>query len=328
MEVAAERRDKTILSCFLGVHGVYERLRRGASVVPSFSFPESAARALGQVASYAEWRNGPLGQVPEFDDCDRSNALRLVARKLESGDGWLDPASVSELLGCYGIASAKSRQVDSADDVRSAAEEIRKPVAVKVVSQSIVHKTDVGGVRLGLETPDDAEAAAKEIEKSLTELGMADELDGFLVQEMVTLEGAEMFVGVTQDPLFGPLLACGAGGTMVELIRDVSVRITPLTDLDAREMITSLKTYPRFEGYRGQPPLDRGAFEELLLRLSTMVEHLPAIADLDFNPVLVAEKGAGCMVLDARIKVASPAPERPRGARTVTGSSPHQNQQV
>ena len=123
-----------------------------------------------------------------------------------------------------------------------------------------------------------------------------------------------MFVGMTLDPSFGPLLACGAGGMMVELLRDVSVRITPLTDLDAREMLRSLKTWPLFEGYRGRPALNSAAMEELLLRLSALVEDLPHLAELDLNPVHVSH--AGCIVLDARIKIATPKPPLPRGART------------
>jgi acyl-CoA synthetase (NDP forming) len=121
---------------------------------------------------------------------------------------------------------------------------------------------------------------------------------------------------VTHDPLFGPLIACGAGGVMVELTRDVSVRITPLTDLDARQMLRALKTWPLFEGYRGLPALDAAATEDLLLRVSAMVDDLPHISELDLNPVLVSETGKGCLVLDARIRLARPKPPKPRGART------------
>jgi acyl-CoA synthetase (NDP forming) len=133
---------------------------------------------------------------------------------------------------------------------------------------------------------------------------------------MADREGEEMFVGVTHDPLFGPLIACGAGGVTVELTRDVSVRITPLTDLDAKQMLRGLKTWPLFEGYRGRPPLDAPATEDLLLRISAMVEDLPHISELDLNPVLVSEAGRGCLVLDARIRLARPAPAKPRGSRT------------
>ena len=124
-----------------------------------------------------------------------------------------------------------------------------------------------------------------------------------------------MFVGMTLDPLFGPLIACGAGGTMVELIRDISVRITPLTNADAKEMLRSLKTFPLFEGYRGRAPLNAYAFEDLLLRVSQMVEDIPHLSEIDLNPVLVSEQSY--VVIDARMRIAPSNPLPPRGARTV-----------
>jgi acyl-CoA synthetase (NDP forming) len=160
--------------------------------------------------------------------------------------------------------------------------------------------------------------AADAICASLEQLGRAEELEGFLVQEMAPPDGTEMFVGMTHDPTFGPLLACGAGGTLVELLRDISLRITPLTDLDASEMLRSLKTWPLFGGYRGSPPLDAAALQELILRVSAMVEDLPHIAELDLNPVLVYESGKGCSVVDARVRLTRPLPGTPRGARTKT----------
>jgi len=125
-----------------------------------------------------------------------------------------------------------------------------------------------------------------------------------------------MFVGMTFDPSFGPLVACGAGGTLVELTRDVAVRITPLTDTDVHEMVRSLRTLPLLEGYRGAPRLDVAALEDILLRIGVLVEHLPHVAEVDLNPVMVMEDGKGCIVVDARIRVAAPAPEVPRGARS------------
>jgi acyl-CoA synthetase (NDP forming) len=170
------------------------------------------------------------------------------------------------------------------DEVREAAGSIGGPVAVKINSHKILHKSDVGGVRLGLSGPDEAGDAAAAIMGSLGEQGLAGDIDGFLVQEMITRDGAELFVGMTLDPSFGPLLACGAGGTLVELLKDVSVRITPLTDVDVHDMLRSLKMFPLLEGYRGSPRLDIEAAEEHLLRLSARVEDLPHLAELDMTP--------------------------------------------
>jgi acetyl coenzyme A synthetase (ADP forming)-like protein len=318
LEGSVRSTGKTVLSCFLGVHGVHELLRAGPTVVPSYTFPESAARALGRVARYAAWRTAGEGTLPKYTDVDRQGAAALAGDVLARGERWIEPDAVAHLMDLYGIGSARSVVVRTPGDVAAAARGIGGAVAVKVDSRAIVHKTDVGGVRLGLSTPEAAEAAATEIAAGLERRGLGGAIDGFLVQEMVASEGAEMFVGMTLDPLFGPLLACGAGGTMVELIRDVSVRITPLTDLDASEMVRSLKSYPLFEGYRGGPPLDREALEDLLLRVSAMVEDLPALAEIDLNPVIVSEAGRGCVVVDARMRIARPKPPTPRGARSMS----------
>lgn len=316
MHSAEKVRQKTLLACFLGTQGIHEMLQNGNVLVPSFSFPESAARALSRVAKYGVWKHEPEGHIPELAGIHRAEALGLVSDALRRSEGWVDPVRVSELLSLYGIPSVRSRAASTPVEVAHAASEIGRPVAVKIVSERIVHKTDVGGVRLDLATPDEARRAAEAITRSLADQGFTDEPDGFLVQEMVSAEGSEMFVGMSHDPSFGPLLACGVGGTLVELLRDVSVRITPLTDKDVKEMLRHLNTWPLFEGYRGRPPLDRAAFEDLLLRVSAMVEDLPHLAELDLNPVLVAERDGGCVVLDARIRVAVPEPELPRGART------------
>jgi acetyl coenzyme A synthetase (ADP forming)-like protein len=318
---AAKGIDKTILSCFLGVRGIHDLFASDKRTIPSFSFPESAARALAAVASYAVWRGSPEGEVPQHEDVRRADALALVSHHAHEEDHWLDPATVDALLSCYGIRVARSRTVQTEEEVEQAAAEMTAPFVVKLVSQTIVHKSDVGGVRLDLADPPAAKMAATEIRMALRETGQEDGLDGFLVQEMVQAAGAEMFVGVTNDPSFGPLIACGAGGTLVELMRDVSVRITPLTDRDAAEMVASLKSHPLFEGYRGSDALDEAAFVDLLLRISSLVEHLPHVTELDLNPVLVLPKGQGYVVLDSRIKVGTAPAITPRGARSRPGVS-------
>ncbi|MDQ3985141.1 MAG: GNAT family N-acetyltransferase, partial [Actinomycetota bacterium] len=317
VESAEKLNHKTVLSCFLGIQGAHQQLQRKDTVIPSHAFPESAARALGRVVEYAGWRARPAGRVPTFKNTDRSGAHYLVAEALRQSRSWLTARQVSDLLDCYGIKSVPNRMVRDVSDIARAAAELTPPLVVKVESRTILHKTEVGGVLLNLQTPEEAGAAGEELLDSLSAMGRADETEGWLVQEMVSAEGAEMFVGMTLDPLFGPLLACGAGGTMVELMRDVSVRITPLTDVEAEEMLRSLKSWPLFEGYRGAPPIDAAALQDLLLRLSTMVEDLPHVAELDLNPVFVYEEGKGCVVLDARIRVTKPVPAAPRGARTV-----------
>src|SRR6266545_2126394 len=182
------------------------------------------------------WLTRPEGIVPRFDDVRRDEAYAVIAAALGRGGGWLTAEELEELLGCYGLPVARSAR---------AAWDLGGPVALKALGPDIVHKTDVGGVRLGLDGPDDVTSAAKEMARRTDEAGLT--LEGFLVQEMVT-GGVEMLVGVAQDPLFGPVVACSAGGTAAELLRDVSVRIAPITDLDASEMVRSLKTFPLLDG--------------------------------------------------------------------------------
>jgi acyl-CoA synthetase (NDP forming) len=170
-------------------------------------------------------------------------------------------------------------------------------VALKAVGP--LHKTDVGGVRLGLRGSEAVVAAAKEMQERVAALG--EPLEGYSVQEMV--DGVEMLVGVTHDDVFGPIVACGAGGTTAELLKDVAVRVAPVTDTAAREMVRSLKTFPLLDGYRGAPPADVHALEEVILRVSALASDHEAVREMDCNPVMVGETRA--VVVDSRVRVAA-----------------------
>jgi acyl-CoA synthetase (NDP forming) len=176
------------------------------------------------------------------------------------------------------------------------------PVAVKLASSTIVHKTDVRGVVLDLNSEDEVKKAFKDIKARLAETGRQSEMWGVIVQPMVT-EGVEVVAGVTQDPSFGPIIMFGLGGIYTELLKDVAVRLHPVTDVDAHELVSSIKTSKLFEGFRGAPPSDTRSLEDLLLRLSALVDNVPQIAELDLNPVKVMEREKGYWVVDARIMV-------------------------
>jgi len=191
-----------------------------------------------------------------------------------------------------------------------AAEQIGGEVALKAIAPDLLHKTEAGAVRLHLTGADAVRGAAREMNEVLSSRRHAP--SGFVVQRMAQ-RGVEMLVGVVHDPQFGPVVACGAGGVQVELLRDVSVRITPLATEDASDMIRELKTYPLLTGFRGSAATDVSALEEGLLRVSAMVEDIPQIAELDCNPFVVHEKGA--TILDARIRVATVAPPALFGVR-------------
>jgi acyl-CoA synthetase (NDP forming) len=174
------------------------------------------------------------------------------------------------------------------------------------VAATLVHKSDAGGVALGLVGRDAVAAAARDMRDSAAALGHV--VDGYLIQRMAP-PGLEMIVGVVHDPLFGPIVACGAGGITAELKGDVAVRLSPVTDRDAYDMVRSLRTFPLLNGYRGAPALDVESLEDVLLRLAAMVDEHAEIAELDLNPVIVSRNGA--IVVDARIRVEQPPPRRP-----------------
>jgi acetate---CoA ligase (ADP-forming) len=185
-------------------------------------------------------------------------------------------------------------------------------VVLKAVAPGLIHKTEAGAVRLTLEGSEETEEAAEEMLKQLESAGF--NVTGFIIQPMVPA-GIEMLVGVTHDPVFGPIMVCGAGGILVELLKDIAVRITPLTDRDASEMVCSLKTFPLLEGYRGGPRYDVAALEQVILRVGALVEDIHEIGELDLNPVIVLPEGQGVSLVDARIRVAEALPSLPFGAK-------------
>jgi acetate---CoA ligase (ADP-forming) len=303
-EMAAAQRDigddVPVLGVFMSEGELPPEL--GEAQIPAFPFPEDAAKALGRVAWYGEWRARPLGNVVEVGDADEQTARRVVADALPetAESAWLDARQTEQLLSAFGIATARARIVRTREEGAAALEELGEPVAVK--SAAPVHKTELGGVRLGLTRPEQVADAIDQIARDLKAAGRADVAEhGFLVQEMVR-DGVEMVVGVSHDPTFGPLLLAGIGGTLVELLKDVSVRIHPLTDVDVEEMLTSLRGYPLLTGYRGSRPVDVEAFKALLFRMSALVEAVPEIDEIDLNPVFVRRRGVAAV--DARVKLA------------------------
>lgn len=268
--------------------------------IPAFTYPEQAAAALGHIARWAEWRAQPAGRVvtPPGIDPRRGRALiRRVLASLPPG-GWADAATAAELLAAYGIPTAWSRRVSTPAEAAAAQAELARPAVVKIAAA--IHKTDVGGVALGIGTPQAAASAVTAIRAKLADAGIPEHGTEFLVQEQID-DGAEMIVGVTHDPAFGPLVLAGLGGTTVEVLGDVAVRITPLSDTDVDEMLRSLRSYRLLTGYRQSPPLDVAAFAEVLHRVSAMVEDIPEIAELDLNPVFVRPHGA--VTADVRIRL-------------------------
>ncbi|CAB3393165.1 bifunctional acetate--CoA ligase family protein/GNAT family N-acetyltransferase [Kyrpidia spormannii] len=293
---------KPVATVLMG-QSVPAALRVGDMLIPNYRFPEGAARALARAYRYAVWRATPEGIIPDFDDLDVDRARALIKEQLAAGASWLDPGTIADLFTCFGLPWAGGRVAATPEEAAALAREIGFPVVVKMVSRTLLHKSEWGGVVLGLTDGEAVRAACQGIRKRLAQAGRENELDGFLVQPMIQ-GGVELMVGVTTDPQFGPLIAFGLGGIYVEVLRDVVFRVTPLTDRGAREMVRGIRGYRLLEGYRGHAAADIPAVEDLLLRLSRMVEELPEVVELDLNPVMALEPGRGCRIVDARVRVA------------------------
>ncbi len=273
--------------------------------VPGYEFPEDAARAVALAARHGRWRSAEKGHSFEID-ARPEQAAAVISEELAAGSEWLSPARVAQLLECYGLPLISTRVAADVEQAVEIAGALGVPVALKASAEGLVHKSDAGGVLLDLDGPDEVRGAALQIEAAVKRAG--HELDGLVIQPMAP-EGVELIVGVVNDRSFGPVLACGAGGTTAELIKDVAVRITPVTDLDAREMLRSLQTYPLLAGYRGSEPCDIAAIEDVLLRVGAMVETHPEIVELDLNPLIASAEGA--VIVDARVRVHAAPPPAP-----------------
>jgi acyl-CoA synthetase (NDP forming) len=271
--------------------------------VPAYLFPEAAGRVLGKVAAYGEWRRRPLGLVPDFEDLDIEGARAVCSQVLrDRGPGWLTLEEIGRILQAVRLPAVPGGLARTADEAVDLAGKVGFPVAVKLSSAQLTHKTDVGGVHLNVADPSGVREAFLAIRRSLERTGQLQAMDGVWIQPMIS-EGVEVIVGVTEDPVFGPLVAFGLGGIQVEVMGDVQFRINPLTDQDARELVRGIKGYRLLNGFRGQPPADVEALEEVLLRVSRLVDEVPEITDLDFNPVITRPAGQGCVIVDARIRV-------------------------
>ena len=224
----------------------------------------------------------------------------VIDRAKSEGRTVLTEIESKQILEEAGIPTAIARLAKTADDAVKAAEELGFPVVLKIVSPDVTHKSDVGGVRLGLDSPETVAAAFAEITESVKRQQPDARVEGVAVQKMAR-PGTEVIVGMSKDPQFGPVLMFGLGGILVEVLKDVAFRIVPLEPRDARQMIREIKGFPVLEGFRGQEPADLEALEKLLLTVSAFVEAHPEVEELDLNPVFAYKDGA--LAVDARIVV-------------------------
>lgn len=287
---------KTVVSCFMGKGSEGSQPLQAAGI-PAYRFPEEAALALGAMNRYRRLRDRPVGRRHVYRiDLDKARAS--IARA--GADGWLPGEAAESLLSAAGLRIAPSKLVRTAGDAIQAAHEIGYPVVLKAESTKLLHKTDLGGVKVDLRNADEVWSAHQEIARRL---GKHDPRLRMKVQAMIR-GGQEVILGVSRDPQFGPLLMFGLGGIHVEVLRDVAVRVHPITDVQAREMITSIRGYPLLAGARGEPPADQAAVVRSLLRLSALVAAFDVIEEIDINPLIVSRVRGGSLIVDARVRVA------------------------
>jgi acetyltransferase len=294
--------QKPVLGCFMGREEVLTSIQElERNNIPAYLFPESAAKSIAGMHKYNELRQRREGEIKRFE-VDKQKAEKIISNAQNQGITYLPPENVRSILEAYGFRFPQSIQAKSEEEAVYYAKEIGYPVALKVVSPDIIHKSDKGGVILDIENGGEVKEGFRKISQEVKNKAPNAIIEGIMVQAMLK-GGRETILGMSLDPNFGPLIMFGLGGIYVEVLKDVTFRIAPITDLDAKDMVRSIKSFPLLSGVRGEDPVDIESIEEYIQRISRLVEDFPEIEELDVNPLLVFEKGKCCNVVDARMKI-------------------------
>jgi acyl-CoA synthetase (NDP forming)/GNAT superfamily N-acetyltransferase len=273
--------------------------------VPCYADPDNAARALGHAARYQAWRRRQRGKVPELGGLRAADARTLVTDFLAGspGGGWLPERRAADLLSCYGIPVVPTMAAASEQEAAEAAGQFGGRVVLKAEAEGLVHRTDAGGIRVDLRTPQEVAEGYR-----MLAADFGPRLQRVLVQPMLA-GGVDVFIGVVQEPVFGPLVVFGLGDAASEMLGDHVARLTPLTDADADEMINSVRAAPLLLGHRGIPPVDTAGLADVLLRVSRLADDLPEVSELDLNPVVAREDGV--YSVDVRVRISPAEPRDP-----------------
>jgi len=272
--------------------------------IPVFNFPENAAKAFGALYRYAMWMNRQsLAQFKLTHETQK--AADIIEKCLAEGKTYLGELDGLDVLKCYGLPVLPTELAETEDKAASIAKKIGFPVVMKIVSPQIIHKSDAGGVKVGIKSQKEAKDAFNEIVANARAFNSEAKIEGVLIQKMAD-RGEEVILGMSRYPLFGPLLMFGLGGVFVEVFKDVVFRVAPIGRNEARRMIRKIQGYKLFTGFRGKPVRDVETLERLLVCLSDLVTNHPQVHELDINPLLVHEKGKGATVADCRIILKDP----------------------
>ena len=301
MEIKAKNPEKPILGVFMTTSEFFTEISKMDVNMPFYMYAEEAAEAMARLDRQRKWMERPEGKMPVYD-VDKAKAERIIKAAVADGRAQLTTLESIDVLDAYGIRACKYGLATNEEEVVNLGNSIGYPVVMKMTSKTTSHKTDVGGVRVNIQSEEQLRAEYQDLIAKLTEKGLIEGLEGVIIQEMVK-GNREMVCGIATDPQYGPMMMFGLGGVFIETMKDVTFRIAPLTDVDADEMIKSVKAYELLKGARGTKPADMAQIQETLLRLSQMVNDFKFIDELDINPLLISEKTGEGIAVDGRIKV-------------------------
>lgn len=296
----SKSQSKPVVTSFMGGQSLGACLKLlNEHHIPNYPFPEHAVGVLASMARYRDWRNRPTAEYVHFE-VDKDRVRELFKRVRESGRVELGELESREVIEAYGMRLPKSELAQSPEEAAEIAARIGFPVVMKISSPDILHKSDIGGVKVGVSDPGMARDSYELIEYRARKYSRDAKIWGVLVQEQVR-KGREILVGVSRDPQFGPLIGFGMGGIYVEVLKDIAFRLAPLSRQEVAEQVRAIRTFPLLKGVRGDAPADIAAAEETVLRVSQLVTDFPEIVEMDINPLVVYNQGEGAIVLDARI---------------------------
>lgn len=301
MEIKAEHPEKPIIGVFMTKNEFFTKLSDMDVNIPFFMYAEQAADGLNRLNQQRLWMEREEGKIPCYD-VDREKVKNIILKSINDGRDQLTTLESIDVLRAYGIRACKYGLATNIDEVVTLGNSIGYPVVMKMTSKTTSHKTDVGGVVVNIRSEEQLRNEYNALLSRLEEKGLLDGLEGVIIQEMVK-GNREMVCGIATDPQYGPMMMFGLGGVFVEVMKDVTFRIAPLTDNDAIDMIKSVKAYKLLEGARGTTPANIEQIKETLLRLSQLVNDFKFIDELDINPLLISEKTGEGIAVDGRIKV-------------------------
>jgi acetyl coenzyme A synthetase (ADP forming)-like protein len=296
------RYSKPVVGFFMAEESFFEEFPKMApDSPPIYRFPEAAAHVCAELYRYHLSKERPEGEVRKFE-VDKAAVQKIFDERLAAGGGYLEQLDAFKVLKAYGFPVCKTREVRELEELHKAGAEVGYPLVLKIAGRQVIHKSDIGGVVLDIKDEKELVWAFVEMKRKLAENGLEDKVDRFLLQEM-SESGKEVILGMTLDAKFGPLLLVGTGGKYVEVLKDVELGVTPLTDIDAKEMVESIRGYALLRGVRGEPPVCIDVLIECLQRLAQLVADFHQIREMDINPIILSPEKENCRVVDVRIRV-------------------------